>query len=313
MSAEKQRKEVLFENVFVGETFGPVEFIADDHHAKAYSFAIDDYTPWYFQDETPFGGRIFPSAAVVDYLVGIYHEKYDFNNIASLHQKEEVWFQRPIPMDTKLTLTGAYVDKFVKRGKGYATLEAKAHDVNGNLYVHQRSTEIIRVPKEVGLGGGSAESKTRQVSGQWPTDRKPVAKATEDLMVGTPIQPMQKQVHQDQMTVYSGRGEFKRNIHTDEQFAQSYGLPQTLAQGMMEHCYLSQYLAAFFGPQWLEKGWSLVTFLKPVFADDALTCKAVVTEVNETSEGKECEVEMWIEKEDGQMTAAGWARCPIAR
>ena len=308
-----KRKKVLFENVFVGESFGPVEFLADEHHAKAYAFAIDDYSPWYFEDAGPFGGRIFPSAAVVDYLVGIYHEKYDFNDVVSLHQREEVRHCRPIPIGAKLVLTGAYVDKFEKRGKGYATLEANAHDVDGTLYVQQRSTEVIRISSDVTLGEGSAEAWSRRVSGEWPTDRPAISSFRPGVAVGTPILPLSKEVYQDQMTVYSGRGEFKRNIHTDDSFARSHGLPRTLAQGMMEHCYLSQYLASFFGAAWLETGWSDIAFLKPVFAGDRLTCFAVVTGMETTDAGSECEVETWIRNEDGHMTAAGWARCTVRR
>ena len=76
---------------------------------------------------------------------------------------------------------------------------------------------------------------------------------------------------------------------------------------MMEGCYLSEYMGRLFGPKWLSGGSYTITFLNPVFAGDELTCRAVVSDIQQESDGTKYEIEMWIRKEDGTLTAGGWA------
>jgi acyl dehydratase len=206
-------------------------------------------------------------------------------------------------------LTGEYVDKYTKRGKGYVVLESQACDENGTIYVKQRSTEIMRVPETVELGGGSSKSRSRRVKGEWPTDRRAVFELSQKVVVGTPIEPLKKQIFQDQMSVFSGAGKHHHNIHTDIEMARAAGFEDTLAQGMMEACWLSELMDRFFGTKWLTNGSYSVVFLQPIYAGDQVVCKAVVTGIADQPAGRDYEIEMWIEKEDGKMATAGWANC----
>jgi len=304
-------KEPTFEAVEVGETFGPLRVEMDDHYAKAAMFAVDDYSPWYLQGDPAVGGRIVPSTAIAKDMVALFTTKYDGDRIVGLHTKEEVWFHRPIPFGATLFLTGRYVRKEHRRGKGYVVLDCEARDTNNVLYVRQISTEIMRIPENVELGAGNAPVEGERVSGVWPAGRDIVARATADVRPGTPIRTLEKRAHQDQMAVFSGWHEQRHNIHTEVKFAQNAGFRDSLAQGMMETCWTSEMLAGFFGPEWLSSGWIKMSYLKPVFRGDTLTFHGVVTARERSDADLRLKLDVWARNQDGVMTAAGWASARV--
>lgn len=306
-------KDATFEAVAVGEEFGPVELVIDDHTIKSFAFAVDDYTSWYFAPGAPGLGRLGHSVMLAKELVAIFLTAYDANSVVGLHQKEEVWYHAPVRFGSRVILTGRYADKYTKRGKGYVVLDGEARDEDGQLLVRQRSIEIMRVPENVELGAGSAPPPERRVTGQWPAEKTPERAAHAAAAPGTPIVPLTKRVYQDQMAVFSGIGKHWHNIHTDIDAARRGGFARTLAQGMMETCWLSEMLANYFGPSWFANGWMAMAFLNPVFADDLIACKGVVIDARDEADGRLLELEIWCENEDGQMTAAGWARGTAAR
>ena len=139
--------------------------------------------------------------------------------------------------------------------------------------MQQRSIEIMRVPENVELGKcWSSEPAGRRVTGYWPGDRTPEHSAR-TTVGATPIAPLVKGVCQDQMAVFSGIGKHWHNIHTDIEAARRGGFDRTLAQGMMETCWLSEMLGNYFGLSWLSSGWMSMAFLNPVYADDLITRK----------------------------------------
>ncbi len=304
-------KETTYENVEIGEEFGPVEVVIDDHFIKGYAFALDDYHPWYFEESAPFGGRIAAQLWLVKELMWLFFTKYDPNAILGLHQKEEIWNHAPVPFGARLTLTGAYTDKYERRGKGYVVLESRVRDEQGQVLVRQRSTEIMRIPDGIQLGTGSSEKTGRRVSGQWPEDRQPAPQARAGLTPGTPVGPLTKQVVQDQISVFSGALQNFRNVHTDINIARKAGFRDTLAQGLMGSCWLSEMLNDFFAAAWVTSGWSRLNYLQPMFPADTLTCRGVITEVKEQDGGIDMELELWTENQDGLLVTAGWGGARI--
>jgi hypothetical protein len=232
-------KEPSFDSVVVDETFGPVEVEIDEHFIKSYAFALDDYHPWYFGAETPFGGRIASQLWVVKELMWLCFTTYDPNAVLGLHQEQDIWLHAPVNFGSRLTLTGSYVDKYTRRGKGYVVLDAEALDEQGNLLVRQRSTEIMRIPAGIRLGTGSAQKAGRRVQGAWPKDCRPVARATPQLKPGTPLEPFTRLAPQDQSAVYSGALQNFRNVHTDIRIEQGAGFKDSLPQGLMGNCWVA--------------------------------------------------------------------------
>jgi acyl dehydratase len=306
-------REPTYEAVILGEEIGPVEVVADEHYLRQGSFALDDYSKWYTEDSAS-GQRLVPSTAVLRDLVAHFCTVYDPSRVVGLHQKEEAWFAKPIPLGTHMVYTGRYTDKYERRGKGYTVFESEARDASDNaLLVRQISTEIMRIPEHVELGAASASPPVDgQVKGVWPDDVSPVQHAAMSLRPGTPIAPLTKTAHQDQMAVFSGINKHWSNIHTDYAIASGAGFRDTLAQGAMETCWLSEMLARFFGQSWLETGWIKNAYLKPVFRGDTIICRGVVKAVDHSKPRPIIELEVWATNQDGAMTAAGWASAAVS-
>jgi acyl dehydratase len=303
-------REPTYEAVVVGEEIGPVEKLADEHYRRQGAFAVDDYSSF---TEPGDGPALVPSTAVLRDLVAHFCTTYDASRVVGLHQKEEVWFAGPVHVGTRMLYTGRYTDKYERRGKGYTVFEAEARDADdGSLLVRQVSTEIMRIPEGVQLGTGSAEPRGEQVSGVWPTGVEPVAGARADLSPGTPIVSLVKTARQDQMAVFSGIGQQWSNIHTDYEIASKAGFRDTLAQGAMETCWLSEMLLRFFGPAWLKTGWIQNAYIKPVFRGDTITTRGVVKGTEVVDGRTRLKLEVWAENGDGVMTAAGWASAEVA-
>jgi acyl dehydratase len=303
-------KDPVFEAVEVGETFGPLTFKTDEHYARSAMFSLDDYSAWYQTAENDFGRRLVPSAAIARDQVALFMTKYNPNTVVGLHQTEEIWFSAPVPFDAEITLTGRYIDKYERRGKGYTQLECHAHDADGNLLVRQISTEIMQIPQGIrmGEGGSTSDAAARRVTGVVAAGRGPAVSAGAGLSPGTPLPPRTKRAHQDQMSVFSGADLNRHNIHTDDRVALAAGFRAPLAQGMMTTCWMSQMLGDFFGPSWLTSGWIKTSYLQPVFAGDELTLKAAVVGMLDDDR---LELEVWSVNREGAMTAAGWASARI--
>lgn len=307
--AEQPLRAPTFEAVVLREEIGPLRLVADEHAIKSFAFAVDDYTAEYFADASALGPRLAPSMMVAKELVTLFLTRYDPNALVGLHAREEIWLEAPVFTGAQLTLTGRYVDKYVKRGKGYVVLESEARDEQGRVVVRQRSVEIMRVPDSIQLGASSArvESSDRRVAAKWPTDRAPVSRVTADVTPGTPIGPLVKQVHQDQMCVFSGAGKHWRNVHNTLEIARGAGFPTTLAQGMMEACWLSELLYGAVGPAWLRSGRMSLVFLQPVYPGDVVTSRGTVSDVQRRPDGDALELEIWCDKPGTAPTAAGFA------
>ncbi|MHB9092676.1 MAG: MaoC family dehydratase [Chloroflexota bacterium] len=301
-------KPYRFEYVEEGEEFGPIELLVDDHAIKSYAFAADDYNPWYFSDDTPFGFRVAPPVPIGHDLGNlVFATKYDTHDAAGLHQKEELWFHGPVPLGARLTLTGTYVEKYVRRGKGYMVMEATARDEKGDVLIRHRGTGMTIIPAGIHHNERAGEPEGRRVAGVWPAGRSQVLKANLEVAPGSPLPPSVRCLYQDQMAVFSGASVHWRNFHTDLEMAHKAGFPTTVGQGMMATCWCSEMLAEFYGPSWFTSGWIYMAYVRPIYCGDTITSRAVVTGPVADPAGPRLEVELWCENQRGVMTAAGWA------
>jgi acyl dehydratase len=127
----------------------------------------------------------------------------------------------------------------------------------------------------------------------------------ERIAVGQELPPLEKEPSQRRIDVYSGVR--PRSIHTDPAWAHAKGFRTTLAQGMMSTAYASEMMTRFLGPGFLKGGTLSMTFLKPVYAGDRLTVRGRVQESRPEGSTARVTVEIWIENQHGQKTAAGTA------
>lgn len=302
-------KDPTYENVFIGETFGPVELVLDDFFLRSYAYALDDYSGMSIADGALQPVGHVPPHMIVSDLMQIFLTVYDRDKVVGLHQKEEVIHYKPVSVGAKLTLTGTYVDKYMKRGKGYTVLESIARDEDGDIVILQRSTEVMRIPEGVQVGTGTAEPE-RRISPRKLTGQR-AARVEADTPVGTALQPLTKQVRQAQMSVFTGAEFHKQGIHTNLGIARAAGLRDCIAQGMMESCWASEYLSKLFGPSFLSTGRHLSTYLSPIYPKDSLTIDGIVSAVGDDGESGRVEVEYWFTNQNGDVTAVGYGSARI--
>ena len=206
-------------------------------------------------------------------------------------------------------MTGRYIDKYQKRGKGYVVLECEARDEQGDIVVRQRSTEIMRVPEGIQVGTGAAEPD-RRITPR-PLRQQRVAGINRDTAVGTGLKPIVKIVRQAQMSVFSGAEIHKQGIHTVRSIAQKAGLRDCIAQGMMESCWASEFLTRLLGEAFLTSGRHFTTYLSPVYPKDTITVEGVVSNATDEADGRRIEVEYWLTNQQGTTTAVGFGSAVV--
>ncbi len=295
-------RDPTYEGVVVNEEIGPLHVVADEAYRRRACFALDDYSHMYSGGK----GSYVPACMVGRDLVALFCSVYDPSRTVGLHQKEEVWFVNPVPLGAKLAYTGRYTEKYMKRGKGYTVFDTEAKDADtGITYVRQISTEIMRIPEGIKLGTGSSakEKSPDHVNPVWPTDKKPAATVAEGCEVGTPVKPLVKNPGQAQLSTFSGGNDQWYNIHTDVEVALQAGFKDTLAQGMMSTCWIAEMLANYIGFSWHTSGWIKMAYIKPIYRNDVITCKAVVTAVD----GDLVSFNVWCENQDNDITGVGRA------
>jgi acyl dehydratase len=300
------KKEGLYELVEIPEEFGPVEILIDDHKVKTYAFTQNDYNPWYFSN-SPFGKRIAHSSILANDLLSLFLTKYDPNTIIGLHTQEELTFHSPIFVDEKVTLKGTYVDKYEKRGKGYAVMEAEARGEDGRLLVKHRGIEIMRVHAGSVVAKQTEKNVEKKVTGEYNKNIPPVEKAHVNIEIGTPIAPIVKHTSPEQSAVYSWAGRYVKNIHNNLEQAQKAGLSLPLVQGQQQVGYLTELLTNFFGASWFTSGSEKIKFIRPVAVGEVVTARGLVTDKKAENGQTRLELEVWVENINGELTAVGWA------
>ncbi|WP_243299300.1 MaoC family dehydratase [Bacillus litorisediminis] len=306
-------KEGLFELVEIPEKFGPLSYPVDDHKIKTYAFTQDDYNPWYFTEDNPFGKRIAHSSILANDLLSLFLTKYNPNTIVGLHTQEELWFHSPVYAGETVTLEGVYVDKYEKRNKGYVVMEAEARGEDGRVLVKHRGIEIMRIH-----GGSVAAKRTANVEGDVVTgeyDKSiPAAKkATEDIAIGTPIAPLVKHTSAEQSAVYSWIGKYFENIHNNINKAKIAGFDKPVVQGQQQVGYATEFLTNFFGTSWFTSGWEKIKMIRPVLVDEVITVRGVVKDKTVEDGKTKLHLHIWIENEQGEMTIIGWAHAFVGK
>jgi acyl dehydratase len=301
-------KEPIWENIEVGEEFGPVETAISDHDLKSYAYAVDDFHPWYVQD-SPFGGRVVPPALLSIALFNLLYLKYDRGLVQGLHAREELQLFGPVVLGQPVKLCARVADKFRKRGEQYIVVEGHASDDRGRTLIRTTQAEILR--KDVGdvLGRQGAARSNHLISGAIG-DRARVAVASPSTDVGGMLPALTKNVTFEQMTVFSFG---TRSIHTDRDAALESGLEGPIAQGLMSTCYLSEMLVNFFGARFFETGWTSHAFIKPVSAGDTITIHGKVQDKRAEATGTWLLLDIWCSNEKGQLTTVGGASAVVTR
>jgi acyl dehydratase len=305
-------KEPVFENLEIPETLGPVTIVVDDHKIKRFSFTQDDYSPWYLKASPFEGARIGQPCLLGNDLVQLFTTRYRASKTVGFHTEEQMWFDSPARLGEQVTMSGTYVEAFIRRGQGYVVMEAKAVGEDGRSIVRHRGVEILRtVPGAI--GGRASGTPERRVTGEVPDGARMVATIGDDVRVGDVLAPMEKTITAEQAAVFSRVGEFVRNTHNDLAIARAGELPTIIVQGQQQAGLIGEYLVRAFGAAWFTNGWFQIKFVNMLQVFDPLAIAAIVTAVAPNpGGGRKIELEVWARrKSDAKLTAVGWASCLI--
>jgi acyl dehydratase len=302
-------KEPTWENVVIGEEFGPLDIVLSDHAVNSYTYAVDDYNPWYVHD-SPFGGKIAPDALVGRALLDLMNLRYDAKHLRALHVREEVELFGPVKVGQRLTLRSRVTDKFLKRGEPRIVFDAQACDEEGKTLIRAKHTELFRGDVRGGVGQPSASPNSNAASDPIGAETPTVDRSSCSPDIGAVLPTLSKKITTEQMFVFSFG---VPNIHTDPATASKAGLAGPIAQGLMSSAYISQLLVNFFGPDWFGSGWTSHAFVKPVSAGDTLTVHGKIQNKQAEAEGIRLIVEVWCRNQEGELTTIGCASALVTQ
>ena len=300
-------KEGLFELTEIGEKFGPLTYPIDDYAIKSFAFTQDDYNPWYFSDNNPFGKRIAQASLLANHILYSYLTVYDPKTVVGLHTQEELWFCNPLFAGENVTIQGQYVDKYVKRGKGHIVLEGDARGEDGRVIIKHRGVEIMRILASDITAKKTATVEGDVVTGEYDKSIPEAKKATKDIVIGTPIAHLEKITHPEQSQVYSCSGKYYENIHTNINVAKTSGYNGLVVQGLLQTCYITEMLINFFGASWFTTGYQKTKMLQHVLVNEPLTIKGVIKNKTVEDGRTKLHLHVWVENSKGELTVIGWA------
>jgi 3-hydroxybutyryl-CoA dehydratase len=102
------------------------------------------------------------------------------------------------------------------------------------------------------------------------------------------------------------------NIHTDEEYARSQGLPAIIADGMIMANWVSSMLVEHFGLAYVERGELRTKFIKPVLIGMTVVCRGRVRSIEPGARGvRTCMLDVWCEDEHGTKVVDGHARVEL--
>lgn len=302
-------KEPEFENLEIPEKLGPVTVRIDDHKIRRFAFTQGDHHRWH-TEESPFDGKRVAHAALLgNDLVQLFTTVYAASKVVGLHTEEQMWFDSPAFLDDVVTLQGEYVEAYERRGQGYVVMEASATADDGRGIVRHRGVEILRTQPGAVAGRGSSTPEKR-VTGELPENARQLGETAEEgVSAGGVLPKLEKTITAEQAAVFSRVGEYVKNIHNDLAIARAGGLRVPIVQGQQQFAVLAELLTRFFGTEFFTGGRLRVKFLKTVDVFEPIEARGVVTAVRD---GR-AELEVWVRRADGGLSAAGWASSPLPR
>ena len=122
-------KDIPFDELEIGDTFGPVPFDTSEKAVRRYCNEMGDHNPIYLED-SPFDGPVAPPLMSAT-LLGLRMIGTRYSSHATVPAKLIQKNIRPAKVGSSLTLSGTLVDKYIKRGMEYAVIESVIKDESG--------------------------------------------------------------------------------------------------------------------------------------------------------------------------------------
>lgn len=102
------------------------------------------------------------------------------------------------------------------------------------------------------------------------------------------------------------------NVHSDPVAARKSGMARPIASGQNQLAFLHELMERHFADGWVRGGKIAARWICPVYADDHITPKAVVSAIEDTDGRRRALLDIWCENNRGEKTAIGTASAYIA-
>jgi 3-hydroxybutyryl-CoA dehydratase len=137
------------------------------------------------------------------------------------------------------------------------------------------------------------------------------------LSIGDEMRAPPRSMHRERMRWYvdglftaranDGKVHTEENIHTDDEYARSQGLPGIIADGMISTNWIFGFLLDTFGSAYLEKGSLRTKYVRPILEDQLVVVGLRVRQIERTENELRYELDVWCEEQSGQMLTVGSA------
>jgi hypothetical protein len=104
-----------------------------------------------------------------------------------------------------------------------------------------------------------------------------------------------------------GKVHTEENIHTDDEYARSQGLPGIIADGMISTNWIYGFLIDTFGDAYLNKGKLRTKYIKTILEDQLVIAGLRVREIKRAGNETHYALDVWCEDDKGQMLTVGAA------
>jgi hypothetical protein len=104
-----------------------------------------------------------------------------------------------------------------------------------------------------------------------------------------------------------GKVHTEENIHTDDEYARSQGLPGIIADGMISTNWIYGFLIDTFGEAYLNKGKLRTKYIKTILEDQLVIAGLRVREIKRAGNETHYALDVWCEDDKGQMLTVGAA------
>lgn len=207
----------------------------------------------------------------------------------------------------EITATTEVCDVLEKTGRlGEMLLVVRQHvyaDRSGRTAATQRSTTIYySASASPAAAGVRAQSPSVQGGSSDDTGNRGGVCA-EDVCVGTRIRPLVKRPTTRQLVQYAGASGDFYEIHYDQGYARTAGLPDVIVHGALKSAFLAQTLG-----EWIGDGGTLlkldVQYRGMDAVNERITCAGTVSSI---LGGGLVECSVWTERDDGVRTTVGTA------
>ena len=126
------------------------------------------------------------------------------------------------------------------------------------------------------------------------------------INLGDNIPELVKQPSTQQLVMYAGASRDFYQVHYDQQFAQSIGLPKVIVHGALKSAFLGQMITNFIN-QSATLTRLFVRYNSIDFEGCLMKCKGTITKIIIANSKKVIDCDIWIENPEGTKTTAGTA------